>query len=338
MKTIMDLEKILAQPNPALVEDIRKLDGDILILGVGGKMGSSLARRAHNAIKQAGVNKKVIGVSRFSSGHLQRELEADGIETIAADLLEDKELNALPEVENVIYMVGHKFGTTGNEFLTWAMNTYIPGKVAEKYRNSRIVVFSTGNVYPLTPISLGGTCEKHPTGPVGEYAQSCLGRERLFEYFSHKYQTPIIQFRLNYAIDMRYGILHEIAKAVYEQGPINVSMGNVNVIWQGDANEMAIRSLAHCECPPRVINVTGPEMVSIRWVANEFGSIFDQQPIFTGEEQPTALLSNASQCHQLFGYPKVSLRQMIAWTADWIMRGGESLNKPTLFQEREGKF
>jgi nucleoside-diphosphate-sugar epimerase len=338
MKTIRELEEVLAEPSAALISDINQLDGDIMVLGVGGKMGPSLARLAKNAIDRAGVQKKVIGVSRFSGVGLQQELEADGIETITADLLDEEQLQALPDVKNVIYMAGNKFGTTGKEHFTWAMNSYLSGRVAEKFRNSRMVVFSTGNVYPLTEVKSGGASEEHLTGPVGEYAQSCLGRERVFEYFSYKYSTPIVLFRLNYAIDMRYGVLYEIAKSVKEKKPIGLRMGHANVIWQGDANEAAIRSLALCEYPPKKLNVTGPETVSIRWLAKRFCEHFGVDPVFVNEEEEKALLSNASKSHQYFGYPRVSLRQMITWTAEWIEAGGVSLGKPTHFQERDGRF
>lgn len=338
MKDVQELEMKLSQPSDDLIQDIQKIDGDILILGVAGKMGPTLAKLAVNATRQAGVNKRVIGVSRFSEKALQNDLEDHGVETIAADLLDEQQLQQLPEVSNVIYMVGKKFGTQGNEHTTWAMNSYLPGRVAEKYKDSRIVVFSSGNVYPLTPVALGGADEEHQTGPLGEYAQSCLGRERVFEFFSHKYQIPLVQFRLNYAIDMRYGVLLEVAKAVKEGRSIDLRMGHANVIWQGDANEMAIRSLSVCDYPPRILNVTGPETVSIRWLAERFGERFGVKPEFIHEEQATALLSNASQAHQLFGYPKISLRQMIDWTAEWLAAGGSTLNKPTHFQEREGNF
>jgi nucleoside-diphosphate-sugar epimerase len=338
MRTADELERKLSEPSELLIDTVSKLDGDMIILGVGGKMGPSLARLAKNAIDRLGIEKKVTAVSRFSSGNLMKELEADGIQTIAADLLDDQQLQQLPDVKNVIYMAGNKFGTTGNEHFTWAMNSYLPGRVAEKFRDSRIVSFSTGNVYPLTSIALGGASEEHPTGPIGEYAQSCLGRERVFEYFSRKYNIPMIQFRLNYAIDLRYGVLLEIAKAVRDQTPIDLQMGNVNVIWQGDANELAIRSLSICDSPPRVLNVTGPETVSIRWLGQRFGEIFNTQPIFMNEERDNALLSNSSQAHRLFGYPKVSLREMIDWTAEWVQTGGSTLNKATHFQERQGAF
>ncbi|NLN20011.1 MAG: NAD(P)-dependent oxidoreductase [Firmicutes bacterium] len=338
MQSVEQLERVLAEPSPALVGDMAKIEGDILILGVGGKMGPSLAKLAVNAIRQAGVKKRVIGVSRFSTRDLADELEAAGVETIAADVSDEAQLQSLPEVENVIYMIGFKFGATGQEYRTWAINAYLPGRVAERFPRSRFVAFSTGNVYPLTPLIMGGASEEYPPDPVGEYAQSCLGRERVFEYFSRLNQTPMVIFRLNYAIDMRYGVLLDVATAVNEQQPIDLSMGHANVIWQGDANEIALRSLLLASSPPTVLNVTGPEIVSIRWLAERFGELLGRKPVFVGEEQPTALLSNASRAHQIFGYPRVSLRQMIEWTAEWVKRGGETLGKPTRFQEREGRF
>jgi len=338
MENLDRIRNYLVEPSDALVEKFKDLDGDILILGIGGKMGPDMAKMAKNAIDRAGIKKKVIGVSRFSSGNLRQELEDYGIETIACDLLEEKELNSLPDVKNIIYMAGKKFGTVGSEYLTWAMNAYLPGRVAEKFKNSRIVVFSTGNVYPLTPVKKGGASEEDPTGPVGEYAQSCLGRERVFEYFSRKYKIPMTFFRLNYANDLRYGVLYEIAKAVMEERPIDLSMGHVNIIWQGDANEYALQSLSVAECPPCILNVTGPETVSIRWLAERLGEGFGKKPVFINQEEDTALLSNASKSHKLFGYPKVPLRQMIEWQIEWLKAGGEVIDKPTHFQERRGEF
>jgi nucleoside-diphosphate-sugar epimerase len=338
MKTLQDLEMKLAEPSEQLIKDIAEIDGDIMLLGVGGKMGPSLARLAMNAIKEAGVNKKVIGASRFSSSHLKEELEADGIETIAVDLLNDEQLQKLPDVKNIIYMAGNKFGTMGNEHFTWAMNSYLPGRVSEKYKNSRMVVFSTGNVYPLTPLSNGGASEDVSPSPIGEYGQSCLGRERIFEHFSHKYQIPMMIYRLNYAIDLRYGVLLELANSIKAGKPIDVTMGHVNCIWQGDANEIAIRSLKVCNTPPAVYNVTGPETVSLRWAAEMLGQRLGVKPEIIGEEAPTALLSNSSKAHQTYGYPKISLRQMIDWVGEWVNHGGETWNKPTHFQEREGKY
>lgn len=338
IRDVAELDARLTEPSDELVADIARLNGDIVILGVSGKMGVTLARLAKNAADRAGVKKRIIGVSRFSEPEARKELETHGVETIVADLLDEDQLRGLPEVANVIYMVGHKFGTTGSEHLTWAINAYLPGRVAEKYRRARIVVFSTGNVYPLTPVRQGGADEEHPTGPVGEYAQSCLGRERVLEYFSRRYGTPMVFLRLNYAIDLRYGVLLDVARAVKEGQPIDLRMGHVNVIWQGDANTIALRSLALCSTPPRVLNVTGPETISIRWLAEQFGHRFGVEPRFTYEEAETALLSNATRAHQLFGYPKVSLRQMIDWTAAWVQAGGPTWQKPTHFQEREGRF
>jgi len=339
--SMIGLERIkasLIEPSQSLVEQFKRLDGDIIILGIGGKMGPDLARMAKEAIDRAGVKKKVIGVSRFSSGDLRQKLESFGIETIACDLLDDGQLNSLPDVKNVIFLAGKKFGTKGNEYYTWAMNSYLPGRVAEKFKNSRMVIFSTGNVYPLVSVKSGGASEENPTGPVGEYAQSCLGRERVFEYFSRKYNIPMTFFRLNYANDLRYGVLYEVASAVQEGRPIDLRMGHVNLIWQGDANEYALRALSITKSPPCIINVTGPETVSIRWLAERFGEGFGKKPIFVNEEEDTALLSNAGKAHQLFGYPKVSLCQMIDWQIEWLKSGGEVLNKPTHFQEREGEY
>lgn len=338
MRTVQELEERLASPSAALIEELSQLDGNIMLLGVGGKMGPSLARLAVNAIRQAGLDKKVIGVSRFSNKELRRELEEAGVEIISADLSDDKALQALPETQNILYMAGNKFGTTGNEHFTWMMNTYLPGRVAERFRNSRMVVFSTGNVYPFTPVSQGGATERTSPNANGEYGQSCLGRERIFEHFSHKNGTPMFIYRLNYAIDLRYGVLLELARSVREGLPIDITMGHANVIWQGDANEIALRALLRCSSPPNVMNITGPETLSLRWAANEFGRKLGIEPIFTGEEAPTALLSNAAKAAATFGYPRVSLAEMIDWIGDWVGQGGETWNKPTHFQEREGKY
>ncbi len=338
MKDIHAIYQQLLQPSDDLVSEMASIDGDILILGVGGKMGPDLARLAKQAIDKSGGGKKVIGVSRFSEKGLQDQLEQAGIETYNADLLQDNQLQALPDAKNVIYMAGTKFGTSGKESLTWAMNSYLPGRVAEKYKHSRIVVFSTGNVYHLSPVLSGGATEDYPALPVGEYAQSCLGRERIFQYFSSLYKTPLVIFRLNYANDVSYGVLLDIARSVKDDKPIDLRMGHINVIWQGDANERALRSLLHCTTPAKILNITGPETVSVRWAAGEFGRIFRRTPAFLNQEQNTALLSNAAESFRLFGYPGVSLKTMMEVLAEWITRGGKTLNKPTHFQERDGQF
>lgn len=340
MKTF-DKEFILQEylkPSSQLLNDIIKIDGDILILGAGGKMGPAMAKLAKEAINETNIQKQIIAVSRFSDPDVWNDLNKCGITTIKADLLNEDDLKKLPDTPNVIYLAGHKFGTTGNESYTWAMNTFLPGMIAERFKRSNIVVFSSGNVYPLSPVTSGGMTEDMPASPIGEYAQSCLGRERIFQYFSKKYNTPILIYRLNYANDVSYGVLLEIARSVYGEKEIDLTMGNVNVIWQGDANEIAIRSLLHCSVPGKIINVTGPETISVRWIAEEFGRVFNKTPKFVGVEEPNALLSNAAECFRLFGYPNISLKQMMELIGYWIIEGGKMKEKPTHFQEREGKF
>jgi nucleoside-diphosphate-sugar epimerase len=307
--------------------------------GVGGKMGPSLARLARRAIDQAGVKKQVTAVARFTNAELPAALAAQGIETIACDLLDRKALDKLPEIPNVVFMAARKFGTSGEEHLTWAMNTYLPGLVAEGYLNSRIVAFSTGNVYPLRPLAEGGAVETTPIGPVGEYAQSALGRERLFEYGSMRWGTPVVILRLNYAVELRYGVLVDIGRAVFEHRPVDLCMPRVNVIWQRDANAWCLRSFAHCQSPPLILNITGPETLSVREVAHEFGQHFGIEPTFVSStEGSSALLSDVSKARNLFGSPTVQPKEMIEWIANWIRDGGALLNKPTHFQTRDGKF
>jgi hypothetical protein len=302
-------------------------------------MGPSLARLAKRAIDQAGVSKRVIAVARFTNGELPAALAADGIETIACDLLDRNALDRLPDVPNVVFMAARKFGTSGEEHLTWAMNTHVPGLVAERYKNSRIVAFSTGNVYSLRPLAEGGALETTPVGPVGEYAQSALGRERMFEYGSMRWGTPVVILRLNYAVELRYGVLVDIGRAVFEKRPVDLCMPRVNVIWQRDANAWCLRSFAHCQSPPLVLNITGPETLSVRELALEFGGHFGVEPCFVSSvEGSSALLSNVSKAQDLFGSPTVRPKEMVEWIANWIRDGGTLLNKPTHFQTRDGKF
>ncbi|MCX6047971.1 MAG: epimerase [Chloroflexi bacterium] len=333
-----ELEEQLSEPSPLVLDALQTLESDLLILGVGGKMGPTLARMAARALTKIGSPFQAVAVARFSQPALRHKLEAQGVKTIACDLLDRAALAALPDSQNLIFMAGQKFGTTGNAAQTWAMNSYIPGLVAERFAQARIVVFSTGNVYPLTPIAHGGAVENEAPAPVGEYANSCLGRERIFEYFSRTNQLRCAMMRLNYAIDLRYGVLLDIALKVKQQQPVDVSMGAANVIWQADANAQALALLNYCSSPPFVLNVTGPETVSVRRVAAWFGEIFGIAPQFTGSEATTALLSNAAKAQQLFGYPRVSLHQMIEWTASWVQTGGALLNKPTHFEARDGRF
>jgi nucleoside-diphosphate-sugar epimerase len=338
IETEAELEEILSRPSDADAALMARLDGDLLILGAGGKMGPSLARRARRAALKAGVQKRIVAVARFSDRRTRESLESDGIEVLVADLLQPGALLSLPDIPNVIFMAARKFGTTGSEDLTWAMNVHLPGLVAERYRSSRIVAFSTGNVYPLRNAMYGGAVESTLPAPESEYAQSALGRERMFEYGSRQWGTPVAILRLNYAIDLRYGVLLDIGTSVFEKRPIDLRMALVNVIWQGDANSVCLRSLEHCQSPPWLLNLTGPETLSVRYIAEEFGRRFCLQPTFTSDELPTALLSNAAKAHQTFGYPTVTVSEMIDWTAAWIASGGTRLNKPTHFEVRDGKF
>lgn len=332
------LDDLLSIPTPGVIETVRSLPGDYIILGVGGKMGPTLARMLKRALDQTGLRRRVIGVSRFGSGNLASELQSHRIETIACDLLDQEALDRLPDVQNVIYMAGMKFGSTGNQARTWAMNTYLAGMTAQKFRHSRIAAFSTGNVYPLVSFQSGGAKESDDVGPIGEYAMSCLGRERIFEHFSRSLNVPITLLRLNYAVEMRYGVLADMARKIVEREPIDLAMGHFNMIWQADANAAAIESLRLATSPPVVLNLTGPEVFSIREVCQKLGKRLGKEPIFTGTESGNALLNNASKCHQLLGKPSIGADRLIEWTADWVSRGGSSLGKPTHFETRDGKF
>jgi len=339
IQTVEELEERLSRPHDALVSAMKALDGDILILGAGGKMGPSLAKLARRATDLAGKSRRIVAVSRFSNSEITNDLSNCGIETIACDLLERGALDQLPEIANVIFMAARKFGTSGDEHLTWAMNVFLPGLVAERFRHSRIVTFSSGNVYPLRSVSQGGALETTPVDPVGEYAQSVLGRERMFQYASARWGTKIAILRLNYAVELRYGVLVDIGRAVFERRPISLSMPYVNVIWQGDANAWCLRSFAHCESPPLILNITGPETLSVREVAFEFGRHFNVEPMLQhADNNSTALLNDASKANAIFGKPSVTPTEMIAWIADWIQRGEVTLNKPTHFQTRDGRF
>ncbi|NLG26449.1 MAG: NAD-dependent epimerase/dehydratase family protein [Chloroflexi bacterium] len=338
METETELEALLTRPSPALIQSLSSLRGDLAILGVAGKMGPTLAILARRALEAAGNPARVIGVSRFSSPAARTALEQAGVETVACDLLERRAVERLPDVANVIYMAGRKFGSTGSEELTWAMNTYAPALVAERYSSARVVAFSTGNVYSLTPVALGGATEEGPLGPVGEYAQSCLGRERVLTYFSQRNATPMTLLRLNYAVELRYGILLDIAHKVAAGAPIDLTMGSVNVIWQGDANSAALRSLALAASPPTVLNITGPETLSVRSAAVQLGELLGVEPRFEGSEAPTALLNNATRAHAALGYPSVPLATLLRWVAGWVRIGGPTLNKPTHYEQRDGRF
>jgi nucleoside-diphosphate-sugar epimerase len=336
-RTIPDiaaLDELLCRPSQALIDDLGKVDGDIMILGVAGKMGPTLAGLA----KAAAPERRVIGVARFSDPAVADWLQARGVETIHCDLLDEAAINALPKVQNIVFMAGRKFGAEGDLSLTWAMNSHVPALVAQAFAGSRIVAFSTGCVYPFVPVDGKGAGEDMAPNPPGEYAQSCVGRERMFEYFSRKYATPGRLFRLNYAIDMRYGVLHDIASKVLQGQPIDVSLGHVNFIWQGDASAQALRCLAHCDTPTSPINVSGHEILAVRDLAARLGERLGRAPLIVGKEEPTAWLTDTSQAVKLFGQPVVDTEQLVSWTADWVSRSMPSLGKPTKYEVRDGRY
>jgi nucleoside-diphosphate-sugar epimerase len=336
---VAELEEFMTRPSAALVEDLAGVAGDIMVLGVGGKMGPTLARMA----KRAAPGKRVIGVARFSDPSLKATLESQGVECIACDLLDRDAIARLPNVDdgvsNIVFMAGHKFGAADNASLTWMMNVGVPLVVAEAFREARIVAFSTACVYPFVAVDGPGASEETPaTPPSGDYANSCVGRERMFEYASRKYGTAGRLVRLSYAIDTRYGVLHDVATAVHAGVTLDLTMGHADVIWQGDANEQSLRLFAHCTTPTSPLNITGPSHTSIRWLAQEFGKRLGRTPEFSGTEAETAWLEDTSESQRLFGKPSVPLERMIDWVADWVSRGQPSLGKPTHFSTRDGKY
>jgi len=332
---VTHLEEVMTTPSPALVDDLASVHGDLVVLGVGGKMGPTLARLA----RRAAPDKRVIGVARFSDPAVRTSLEEHGVECLAADLLDRSAVARLPDADNVVFMAGRKFGSTGNEDLTWALNVLVPAHVAERYADSRLVAFSTACVYPWVSTSSGGADEATPTTPPpGEYAASCVGRERVLEHLSRAGQTPGRLLRLSYAIDMRYGVLHDIGAKILAGGKIDLAMGHVNVIWQGDANEMALRALGHCTTPTSALNVSGPEIQRVRRLAAMLGEELGQAPVFAGEDAGDGWVIDCSEMTRLFGLPRVPIERLIAWQADWLRRGLPSLGKDTHFEARDGRY
>jgi nucleoside-diphosphate-sugar epimerase len=334
-----ELEELLASPTPETVEAAARLEGDLLVLGAGGKMGSSLARLAKRSIDAAGLGHRVICVSRFGSGDVEARLREDNIDTVSADLLDGRQLAAVPDAPNVVYLAGFKFGASGAPHYTWAMNALLPALVAERFSRARIVALSTGNVYPQVAPSSGGARESTPPEPIGEYAQSCLARERMFEYMAEVDGTRSVLIRLNYATDLRYGVLVDVAGKVFRGEPVDVTMGWLNTIWQGDANAVILRAFDLAGAPPDVLNLTGPELISVRGAALELARLFDRPPPrFTGSEADTAFLNDASRCFELYGAPRVPAARLLEWTASWVAADLPTLGKPTHFETRDGRF
>ena len=333
-----ELDDLLSQPTDEVIESLRQWDGDLMILGCAGKIGISLGRMAVRAITAAGLKRRVLGVDLFPTPNSRAAVEAAGVETIPCNLLDQAAVAKLPKVEHIIFMVGRKFGTQGDEEMTWAVNTLIPWHTASHFTSSRTVAFSTGCVYPLADPLSGGCTEADAAEPVGEYAQSCLGRERVFQYASNLHHTPVCLLRLNYAIDLRYGVLHDIAQKVWDGQPVDLNVGHANCIWQGDVNAVTLQALNYCQSPANILNITGPETLTVRYAATRMAAVMGKPVTFTGKEGGIAYLNNAAKAQQLFGYPRMPMANMLDWTAQWIKDGGASLGKPTHFEVSTGKY
>lgn len=333
-----ELEERLSRPTAGVLDAVRELSGDVIVLGAGGKMGPSLTLMLRRALDECGTRSRVIAVSRFADNHVRERLRSKGVDTVACDLSDASALESLPDAPSIIYMAGQKFGTARAPASTWGANVVIPSLVAERFRKRRIVAFSTGNVYSLTPVDEGGSRETDEPAPIGEYGMSCLGRERVFEYYALRDGSPLALVRLNYAIDLRYGVLVDLARRILSGTVIDLRMGFVNVIWQGDANAQAIQCLSYATSPPFVVNITGEEVLSVREAAEQLGRHLGRAPTFIGEPDTQALLSNATLARELFGAPTVSTMQLIAWVAEWLSHGGRTLDKPTHFETRDGAF
>ena len=334
VNTVAELDELLSRPYPALIDSVKTLDGDIMILGAGGKVGPTIAMMAKRAIDEAGVKKDVYAVDLFP----MPKLEALGIKTYTCDMMDLHAVDNLPKVANVVYMIGRKFGSTGQEHLTWATNVMVPYHAARAFTGSRIVAFSTGCVYPLLHFSTGGATEAIPAEPVGEYAQSCLGRERMFDYFAEEKGEKVLQFRLNYAIDLRYGVLWDVASKVWASEPVDITTNHANVIWQGDCSNIVLQCFQLASAPASILNVTGVDMIRIDETAEKFGKLMGKPVQLKGESNGIGYLSNCAKMVSLFGKPAVSVDTMIEWIAAWVAQGGENLGKPTHFETQNGKY
>jgi nucleoside-diphosphate-sugar epimerase len=338
IETHEQLEDLLSRPTAGVIETLSRLEGGLMVLGAGGKMGPCLARMARRAYEAVGIPEKIVAVNRSFAYQTRAAFESQGIQTVQGDLLDPAFLDSLPEVPNVVFMAGRKFGSAGNEPLTWAMNAYLPALVCRKFRASRIVAFSTGNVYGMVPAESAGSAETDSLQPCGEYAMSCLGRERIFEYFSESWNIPVTLIRLNYATEMRYGVLVDLAQKVDREEEIDLTMGYVNVIWQGDAVATALCSLGEAASPASILNVAGPERLSVREVCEQFGRLLGKTPRFRGKEAHEALLNDGSRAHRRYGLPCVSAERMIGWIAHWVAGGNSLFDKPTCYEVRDGVF
>lgn len=334
-----DLEAALSRPSDDLVRDMASGSGDLVILGAGGKMGPTLAMLARRAMDAAArTGDSVYAVSRFGDADVRAKLAAARVEVVPFDLVANDDLSRLPDGGNVVFMVGAKFGAATNASWAWEINAALPDRVARRYRDSAIAVLSTGNVYPFVPASSGGASEDVEPQPIGEYAQSCLGRERVFEFGARERGTEVSVIRLNYAVDLRYGVLADIGRAVQDMAPISLATANVNVVWQGYANEVVLRSLTHASSDVFTVNLTGPELLSVESIARRFAQLLDKDVTFVDEPQPTALLSDSRRCMSLFGYPSVSAETLLHWQAAWLRAGLPLTAKPTKWAVRNGRF
>ncbi|HLJ96919.1 MAG TPA: NAD-dependent epimerase/dehydratase family protein [Gemmataceae bacterium] len=338
IETEQDLDDVLSRPRPVLIEFMRRLQGPLVILGAGGKMGPTLAWLAHRAAAAAGRALDIFAVSRFSDDATRCWLQERGVQTLSIDLLNRQDVQRLPDAAEVVYLVGRKFGTAENAAQTWVINTLVPAYIAERYRHSRLVVLSTGNVYPFVSVSTGGSVETDALTPVGEYANAVVARERVLEFFAHLASTPLTILRLNYAVELRYGVLVDIARRVHAGDSVNLTTGYLNCIWQGDANDMVLRSLGLASFPPQILNLTGPAVLSVRGLALRFGELLGRTVRFEGTESETALLNNPARACAMLGAPATPLDRVLRWTAHWVRSGGRCLDKPTHFEVRDGRY